>query len=264
MDIHYDKSVVVIPKHLSLEFFEEVVENAIGEAGPQLKKVFIKMGSSAGDNYCSIIYRVVITYTLKEDLRNEKSLSIIIKSMPAAKSIEFLEDMNVFQKEKIFYYQILPIMEIFAAGQQKFGAKWVALTNGYSFKVDFNKSSFFNCRMYYCAKKPINTLVFQDLTSLGYGLASREVGLDEQHATLVLKRLAQFHSISVAVHQKVSWKSVIKYGGGTVMWRGTYLPWLFNKDVCEWFPRLNLSTAHYHPYLEAYLAGSFVNLFANK
>ena len=59
-------------------------------------------------------------------------------------------------------------------------------------------------RLYQSLKKPINTLVFQDLGALGFGLASRELGMDETHAALVLKRLAQFHSISVMVNQKVS------------------------------------------------------------
>lgn len=63
---------------------------------------------------------------------------------------------------------------------------------------------FFVLRLYQSLKKPINTLVFQDLGALGFGLASRELGMDETHAVLVLKRLAQFHSISVLVNQKVS------------------------------------------------------------
>ncbi|KAM7348680.1 uncharacterized protein ACRADG_007935 [Cochliomyia hominivorax] len=179
MEIQYDKSVVIIPKHLNLNFLEEIIENAIQEANPQIKRIFIKMGSSAGDNYCSLIYRVLMTYNLTEECCEDKTISVIIKSMPVTKSIDFLEDMKVFLKEKIFYYHILPIMEIFTNDHRQFGAK-----------------------VYQCLKKPINTFVFQDLGSLGYGLASRELGMDENHASLVLRRLAQFHSISVIVNQK--------------------------------------------------------------
>lgn len=123
MEIQYDKSVIVIPKHLNLDFFEEIVENAVQEANPQLKKIFIKMGSSAGDNYCSLIYRVLITYNLIDESSEDKTISIIIKSMPVTKSIDFLEDMKVFLKEKIFYYRVLPIMEIFTEDKKQFGAK---------------------------------------------------------------------------------------------------------------------------------------------
>ncbi|XP_046803065.1 uncharacterized protein LOC111690962 [Lucilia cuprina] len=179
MEIVYDKTVVVIPKHLNLDFFEEIVENAVQEANPLIKRIFIKMGSSAGDNYCSLIYRVLISYTLSDNSGLEHTISVIIKSMPVTKSIDFLEDMKVFLKEKIFYYHVLPIMEIFTNDRKQFGAK-----------------------LYQCLKRPINTLVFQDLGSLGYGLASRERGMDENHASLVLKRLAQFHSISLVVKQK--------------------------------------------------------------
>lgn len=123
MEIHYDKSVVVLPKHLNLDFYEELVENAIQEANPHIKKIFIKMGSSAGDNYCSLIYRVFITYKLNEDSNDDHTISLIIKSMPVNKSIDFLEDMKVFLKEKIFYYHVLPIMEIFSPDRKQFGAK---------------------------------------------------------------------------------------------------------------------------------------------
>lgn len=124
MEILYDKSVVVIPKHLNLEFFEEVLENAIQEAHPRITKIFLKMGSTTGNNYCSLIYRVLLTYISNDDVCGcEKSMSIIIKSMPVTKSIDFLEDMKVFLKEKIFYNCVLPIMEIYMDQKRKFGAK---------------------------------------------------------------------------------------------------------------------------------------------
>lgn len=124
MKIVYDKSVVIIPKHLNLEFFEEIVENAIQEANPLIKRIFIKMATSPGDNYCSLIYRVSITYTFRDDGDcDDKNVSVIIKSMPVTKSIDFLEDMKVFLKEKIFYNHVLPIMEIFMNDGKQFGAK---------------------------------------------------------------------------------------------------------------------------------------------
>lgn len=58
-------------------------------------------------------------------------------------------------------------------------------------------------RIFYSMKSPVNTFVFEDLNALGYKLASRERGLDEIHALMVLKRLAQFHSVSVSVMEKV-------------------------------------------------------------
>ena len=123
MEIVYDKSVVIIPKHLNLEFFEEIVENATQEANPLIKRMFFKMGTSPGDNYCSLIYRVLITYALSDDNSKDKNISIIIKSMPVTKSIDFLEDMRVFLKEKIFYNHVLPIMEIFMNDGKQFGAR---------------------------------------------------------------------------------------------------------------------------------------------
>lgn len=125
MEIIYDCTVSVIPKHLGLELFEEILENACQLANPKIKRIRFKMGSSAGDNYCSLIYRTEICYITCESNamaeNQEKTLSVIIKSMPVTKSIDFLEDMKVFLKEKIFYTKVLPIMEYMSGC--KFGAK---------------------------------------------------------------------------------------------------------------------------------------------
>ncbi|XP_014286846.1 uncharacterized protein [Halyomorpha halys] len=45
-----------------------------------------------------------------------------------------------------------------------------------------------------------NTLVLEDLQVLGYQTVDRTNGLDYQHAALVMRGLAQFHAISVVLH----------------------------------------------------------------
>lgn len=62
---------------------------------------------------------------------------------------------------------------------------------------------------------PVKTLVFEDLSSLGYRTASRESGMDECHAIMVLRRLAQFHSVSVVAMEKVDLTNNV--------WKNTYL-----------------------------------------
>ncbi|XP_073834590.1 uncharacterized protein isoform X2 [Musca autumnalis] len=177
MEIVYDKSVIVIPKHLSFDFFEEVLENSLHHTNGQIQKIIVNMGSKAGDNYCSFIYRVEIKYKERSDTSQDCSfdLPVIIKSTPASPSTDFLDDMEVFLKEKIFYYHVLPLMENL-----------------------MDKKT----RIFHSVRRPVNTFVFEDLNALGYKLASREKGLDETHALMVLRRLAQFHSNSVAVMKK--------------------------------------------------------------
>uniref|UniRef100_A0A1I8PNA5 CHK kinase-like domain-containing protein n=1 Tax=Stomoxys calcitrans TaxID=35570 RepID=A0A1I8PNA5_STOCA len=139
------------------------------------------MASKAGDNYCSFIYRVQMSFAESEEgpAKLRPPLSVVIKSTPISTAIDFLDDMKVYLKEKVFYYTVLPVIENCAARKSRFGAK-----------------------ILHSMKKPVNTLVFEDLNVLGYTLASRELGLDERHAKLVLQRLAHFHSASVAVMEK--------------------------------------------------------------
>ncbi|XP_075154639.1 uncharacterized protein LOC142228178 [Haematobia irritans] len=181
MEIVYDKSIVEIPKHFTYDFFEEIVENAVQDTCARIKKIVIKMGSKVGDNYCSFIYRVEISFSMNAKLAESSlsHLSFIIKSTPISKSIDFLNDMKVYLKEKVFYSSVLPVMENCSSMKYRFGA-----------------------RIFHCMKTPVNTLVFEDLNALGYSLSSRELGLDEIHAKVLLKKLAQFHSASVVVMEK--------------------------------------------------------------
>jgi len=59
-------------------------------------------------------------------------------------------------------------------------------------------------RLYQCIKQPESTLVFEDLGQLGFVMASREEGLNEDHCQLVMERLAEFHATSMALSVLVS------------------------------------------------------------
>uniref|UniRef100_A0A1A9WZ77 CHK domain-containing protein n=1 Tax=Glossina brevipalpis TaxID=37001 RepID=A0A1A9WZ77_9MUSC len=182
MLIKYDENVLQRPDYLSVDFFQEVTEYVLRSPSPDIKNIDITMASKTGDNYCSLIYRIKILYRDCKDSKESeqlKTISLIIKSMPISKPIDFLLDMKVFLKEKIFYNLMLPLMEFLLDDQRKFGA-----------------------RLYHCSKNPINTLVFEDLNTLGYRIASREDGFDETHAQLILKRLAEFHAISIIINKK--------------------------------------------------------------
>uniref|UniRef100_A0A1A9WZ79 CHK domain-containing protein n=1 Tax=Glossina brevipalpis TaxID=37001 RepID=A0A1A9WZ79_9MUSC len=191
MSIVYASNILERPNHLNLEFLQDVLENALYITDFYIKSAVFTMGSNVGENYCSQIYRVKIAYELKTDQQSIKEISIIIKSIPLIDGIEFLVDLNVYHKECIFYNYVLPRMEMLLTGRNtKFGP-----------------------RLYMNLKKPIQTLAFEDLTKLKYELASREKGLDEFHARLVMKKLGEFHAASIALFKKMpEFKSCFKSG----------------------------------------------------
>ncbi|BFF93387.1 uncharacterized protein DMAD_11248 [Drosophila madeirensis] len=57
----------------------------------------------------------------------------------------------------------------------------------------------FGPKLFQCLKQPENTLVFEDLGHLGFVMACRESGLNEEHCRLVMERLAEFHATSMAL-----------------------------------------------------------------
>lgn len=164
------------PESLDLRFFEEVLENALLEPCVAVRKISIESGSAGGDNYCSQIYRVRIFFQRSDEpLEN---VSVIVKSIPVTEGMQFLLDLKVFLKEKIFYNIMLPRMEILLDNTKLGG------------------------RLYHSAKEPINTLVFEDLSSLGYIMANREKGLDLEHCLMVMKKLGQLHGVSLVMQKK--------------------------------------------------------------
>lgn len=49
----------------------------------------------------------------------------------------------------------------------------------------------------------METLVFVDVSPLGYVLADRVRGLDEKHCKLVFEKLAEFHAASMVLAKEV-------------------------------------------------------------
>ncbi|XP_017048410.1 uncharacterized protein LOC108093017 [Drosophila ficusphila] len=172
--IVFDAEVVARPSHLDVAFFEEVMETALRTSRVQLLEIHIQMGSSTGENYCSQIYRAKITF--KRPDHPEQNMLFIVKSIPRLDSVEFIEDLQVYLKEKITYHEVLPRLELLMQCKRRFGPK-----------------------LYQCIKQPENTLVFEDLGQMGFVMASRELGLDEVHCQLVMERLAEFHATSMAL-----------------------------------------------------------------
>ena len=126
MTISYCKDMVGEPKHLDKEFFNDILENALYNNYFEIKTINFTMGSSTGENYCSKIYRVKICYksSTTENIENDGQISVIIKSMPHSQATDFLVDLNVFLKEKVFYNNVLPRLEVLCKGDVKFAPRY--------------------------------------------------------------------------------------------------------------------------------------------
>lgn len=120
------KNIVGTPQeYWDSEFFEQTIEYAKQDCEPiEIVKIKVEMGSNTGDNYLGCIYRVKVHFKhLNEKNCKIEEKSFIIKCIPNTDANKFLHDCKVFLKEKIFYADISPIMELLSNYQQKFAPK---------------------------------------------------------------------------------------------------------------------------------------------
>lgn len=71
----------------------------------------IKPGSSAGDHYASIMFKIIVTYGSKGKIVNDRRL--IFKTVPEAEGPkkDLLEQLPAFKNEISMYTKTLPEME---------------------------------------------------------------------------------------------------------------------------------------------------------
>lgn len=108
-------SSLKIPEHLNSEFFSEALNNGLNTKDVKILKLDFSLGSAAGDNYLSNIYRVVVTYTLQDSY--PKEVFLIAKCILDAKNPNSVfTEINVFNKENYMYLTILPQLEDILVG----------------------------------------------------------------------------------------------------------------------------------------------------
>lgn len=98
-----------IPDFISKAFFEKALKHGLSNNSIKITDLNVGMGLSAGDNYCSEIYRAAVTYT-KSGIENNK-ISLIVKAMPFLEHRgPVLEELEVFDKEVEMYTKTIPRM----------------------------------------------------------------------------------------------------------------------------------------------------------
>lgn len=114
---------IPVPKYLNEEFFTKALEEGLRVYHVDIDEITVSWGCNPGDNYCSSIYRVIIKYNIWPEPSTEcQQISLIVKTIPITKELQFLDDVGVFIKEKIIYNDVLPRLNILMEGN-KFGAK---------------------------------------------------------------------------------------------------------------------------------------------
>ncbi|CAL4238977.1 unnamed protein product, partial [Meganyctiphanes norvegica] len=136
-----------------------------------------------GDNFSAFITSIVVTYILDN---REETVTYVAKINPCRYDTGFDEVQNTFfKREGQFYMEILNDI------------------NKELLKSEISTIAFPKC--YYANYEMMKeVIIFQDLRSFDFKLSDRKRGMDLQHATLLIKSLARFHSGSILLQQKLS------------------------------------------------------------
>lgn len=171
---------IFVPEFLDAQFFRRALEEGLREAKITISEVDFEWGSNPGENFCSSIYRVLVSFARSTSQEAEQErVSLIVKTINAVtQDTQFLEDAGVFIKELTTYYDVLPLLEVLVNDEQ-FGAK-----------------------CYYTQREPMNIMVLQDLKPEGFNAASRQEGLDWDHSNLLVRKLGKFHATSMVLIKK--------------------------------------------------------------
>ncbi|XP_075158017.1 uncharacterized protein LOC142231287 [Haematobia irritans] len=171
-----NKQNISIPEYLNVDFFTKTLEEGLREIQIVIRELDFQWGTKPGDNYCSNVYRVLVTYDNNGQVPEKNAkLHLIVKSVLTAPESIFLHHVGVFVKEKVMYADVLPRLDILIR-EDHFGAK-----------------------CFYTTKSPMQTMVFNDLKFEGFKMHSRFTGLDWNHSLMVLQKLAKFHAASMVL-----------------------------------------------------------------
>jgi len=159
----------------------------------------LKPGTNVGDNYMSVLYSIQVE--VEEEDGQTKSVSLLSKCFPTHPTRqEFLRKSNVFWNELQIYKTFLPEL-------QK-----MAQNNGIEIQLPFSPLVGGEALDFKNTQKPEEGfplygpfdihITMPDLRSHGFRMADRQVGLDLEHVTLLMKAHAKYHSLSWAYKQK--------------------------------------------------------------
>jgi len=175
---------VFVPDWLNNEFLKSAIQQEVGGSNIDVTNYDTQLAVSKDNHFGSSLLRVTVEYSFTDQNESNKrgTIHLIVKSLPNSEMMRAMLNMTgIFKRETDVYLVALPAM--YRQVEELIG-----------FRIQYFSSR--------CIYSVSDVLVLEDLNNLGYKMADRRRGLDLPHCKLVLRSLAQFHGMSVALHRK--------------------------------------------------------------
>ena len=172
------------PRWLDDEFIQDVLRSKEEHSEICVVNSEVQLAVGKGENYTSTIYRVAVEFRRCKNNEETETTGLIIKTLSAVEIMaKFLTESKVFAKETALYQVTIPAM--FSLLQHNVQGRDMQHFTPFCYETS----------------RP-QTLVLEDLMTLGFKMANRHDRLDLLHCKLALKGLAKFHAASVALCDK--------------------------------------------------------------
>ncbi|CAL8110269.1 unnamed protein product [Orchesella dallaii] len=182
---------VIPPEELGFPLTKEFLELAFDR---EVESFSTNAGTNPGDNYMSVMHSIELTFKGEKEANH-----YLIKCYPNNQGRRaFLDQTNMFSKEYFMYQEFLPQLKQLAAENGVEDVVNLAVAPVHGGNIVGKQSKF--------TKKPWsdeNFILMTDLRkSLGLTMADRVMGLDLNHAKIVIEEIAKLHALSWAYKQK--------------------------------------------------------------
>ncbi|CAH1113499.1 unnamed protein product [Psylliodes chrysocephalus] len=173
-----------------LQKLDEIISNYI-EKDKDIIDMQVSNLTNPGDNWGSQIYKVDLK--LKTKTTESEELYLVAKQIPNSEYYQQVFNVQVtFNQEKEFYKTVVPTLHDF---QRKMGTKILD-----AFPKFYGARNSLNCENGKVDKDGL--IVVENLKIKGYKNLDRFVGFDLSTSRTILKTLAQFHAIPLAIKLK--------------------------------------------------------------
>lgn len=167
-----------IPSWMDKTYFEKVLRRYTNDESIILDEIMFQPASKAGNGFASTIFRVICVY--KQPL---KRVSLIVKTVPVEEGLKkhMINQERAYETEIKMYVDVLPEMER-------------VLFEAIGTRIQIGP------RRVHHALTPSPVLILEDLVEAGCEMPETTLGYDE--SLMIVKRLAQFHAVSIFINEK--------------------------------------------------------------
>ncbi|KFB53865.1 AGAP010766-PA-like protein [Anopheles sinensis] len=184
-----DDSEISVPPYIGEELIVQSITDGLRVKNVRVVEHKITRAVSAGDNYMSDVYRIVVRFTGDCDTIDRsievapdgtsKTVSLVVKSLPnTGKRGTIIEDLQTYEKEVAMFRDVVPKLSQLVGG------------------------TFFAARCYHATNVPDRVIVFEDLKALGYVNSNRQAGFDFHQCALVMEKIGRFHAASMRLAEQ--------------------------------------------------------------